>query len=205
MTTAKTPTSESSITPAFQLRLNFAAIEMSENQFLQLCADNGDFRMELTARKELIVMPPTWSTTGWRNSKLNQQLANWSDADGSGMVFDSNAGFTLPDGAVRSPDAAWVALTRWTAMSEGEQRGFANICPDFVIELRSPSDRIVELQEKMAEYMGNGTRLGWLIDTDNRRVDIYRAGEEVEVLHGPDAVSGESVLTGFVLDLTRIW
>ncbi len=189
----------------YRLALDIRALEMTGEQFLRLCADNGDLRMELTAERELIIMPPAGLTTSRRNSRVNQQLANWADADGSGIVFDSNGGFTLPDGAVRAPDASWVLRSKWDTLTATEQDKFASICPDFVIELRSPSDSLADVQSKMAEYLANGVRLGWLIDPQNRRVYVYRPGQPVDMLEEPDAVSGEPVLPGFALDLTAIW
>lgn len=158
--TTKTPAIPPETTLPYRLALDIRAIEMTEEQFLQLCSDNGDLRLEITAKSELIIIPPTWSTASRSNSRLNQQLANWSDSDGTGIVFDSNGGFTLPSGAVRAPDASWILLSRWEVLTSSEQAGFARICPDFVVELRSPSDRLSDVQDKMAEYLDNGTRLG---------------------------------------------
>ena len=205
MATAKTPAIPSETTLPYRLALDIRAIEMTEEQFLQLCSDNGDLRMELTAGRELVIMPPTWSTTSWRNSNLNADLVVWSRQDGSGITFDSNGGFTLPNGAIRAPDASWVLLSRWEALTVAERSGYAHICPDFVIELRSPSDRLSDVQEKMAEYLENGIRLGWLIDPQSRRVHVYRPGQTVEILEEPETVSGDPVLPGFVLDLGVIW
>ncbi len=204
MTAAKMTTVEQAASPLERLVLNFRAVNITPDQFLHLCSDNRDLRMELTAEGELIIMPPTWSMTGWRNSKLNQLLANWSDVEGSGLVFDSSSGFTLPNGAVRSPDAAWVPLTRWRALTDEDRIGFALICPNFVIELRSSSDRLSDLQAKMEEYLDNGARLGWLIDAQEQSVYVYRPGQEVKLLDTPESISGDSVLQGFVLDLTAI-
>ena len=165
MTTARTaPSAPPETTLPYRLALDIRALDMTEDRFLQLCSDNGDLRMELTAKKELIVMPPAGAETGGRNSSLTYQLVGWSDRDGTGKPFDSSAGFTLPNGAVRSPDASWMLAPRWEALTASERERFAPICPDFVIELRSPSDRLADVQEKMVEYMENGARLGWLID-----------------------------------------
>ena len=202
---ARTTDIAAETTLPYRLALDISALDMTEEQFLKLCSDNDDLRMELTAKKELIVMPPAGLETGGRNSDLNGQLFVWALHDGTGKTFDSSAGFTLPNGAVRSPDASWMPLSRWEALSSEERRAFGHTCPDFVIELRSPSDRLAEVQEKMVEYMENGARLGWLIDPQNRRVYVYRPGRDVEILEGPDTVSGEPELPGFTLDLRTIW
>jgi len=172
--------------------------------FADLCAANPDFRFELDPGGECRVMTPASSGSGRRNQLLSQRLGVWAEADGRGLTFDSSTGFTLPDGAIRSPDASWVARDRWDALTAEEQEGFAPLCPDFVAELRSASDRLRDLREKMAEYLGQGARLGWLIDPPRRVVEVYRPGREVDVLTGPASVSGEDVLPGFVLDLKDI-
>ena len=174
-------------------------------QFEQLCRDNRDIRMELTAHGELVLMSPTGSKTGVRNLEVSRQFANWAKADGSGVGFDSSAGFTLPNGARRSPDAAWVKRERWEGLTEAEQEGFASLCPDFVIELRSRSDSLPPLQEKMEEWIKNGASMGWMIDQLRKRVFIYRPGLPMEVLEHPTIVSGDPLLPGFSLDLSEIW
>jgi Uma2 family endonuclease len=189
----------------YLLTLNVKSVGLTDDQFFMLWRDNPELRLELTAEKELIIMPPSGSKTGWRNSRLNYRLVRWSDTDGTGITFDSSTGFTLPNGAKRSPDAAWVRRDRWEALSEEEQEEFAPLCPDFVIELRSPRDRLSTLQSKMAEYIENGAQLGWLIDPRNKRVHIYRPGRPVEVLESPDSVEGGPVLPGFVMNLVDIW
>ncbi len=205
MTTAKVPQLEQTLTLPYRLVLDFRALNMTGDQFLQFCADNRDLRMELSATKELIIMPPAGGTTGGRNSELTVDVGTWSRSDGTGKTFDSSTGFTLPNGAVRAPDVSWILTSRWETLSEADQRRFPPICPDFVIELRSPSDRLSDVQAKMEEYLENGARLGWLLDPDTKQVHIYRPAQQVEVLEAPDSVSGEQVLQGFVLDLTRIW
>ncbi len=150
-------------------------------------------------------MTPTGSKTGWRNSKLSQRLANWAETDGTGLSFDSSTGFTLPNGAKRSPDAAWVRFERWEALTREQQEGFAPLAPDFVAELRSPGDYVSVLQEKMAEYVDNGARLGWLIDPEGKRVYVYRPGQSVECIENPEALSGGPVLPGFVFNVREIW
>ena len=202
---ATPPTKPTPATPPDRLLLNLRAIKITPDQFLQLCADNHALRLELTADSELIIMPPTGSTTGNRNSKLTQQLANWSDRDGTGITFDSSAGFTLPNGAVRAPDASWLLLSRWQTLTPDQQAKFAPICPDFVIELRSPSDDLPIIQAKMAEYLTNGARLGWLIDPQNRQVHIYRPHRPITILTAPTTISGDPELPGFTLNLQTIW
>lgn len=190
---------------ASPLVLDFKAIEMTDDQFVQFCADNDDLRIELTAKRELIVMPPTNPETGSENLSLSAQLYNWTRQDGSGIGFDSSSMFTLPNGAVRSLDASWMLRERWVALPLEERRRFSHIVPDFVAELRSPSDRLSYVQLKMEEYMENGARLGWLIDPFQRRVYVYRPGQPVEVLENPARVSGEDVLPGFELNPQEIW
>ena len=205
MTTAKPPAIATDAALPYRLLLDISALDMTEEQFLKLCSDNGDLRLELTAKRELIVMPPAGGITSGRNSRLNQQVANWSDQDGTGTTFDSSGAFVLPNGAILSPDASWILLSRWETLTGAEQRRFPPICPDFVIELRSPSDRLADVQDKMVEYVENGVRLGWLIDPQNKRVYVYRPGQPVETLEGPDSVSGGPELPGFTLDLRAIW
>lgn len=188
----------------YQLAVDFRSIRLTDEQFYRLCRDNPELRMELTSEGGLVVTSPTGAKTGWRNSKLNQRLANWSDANGRGVAFDSNAGFTLPNGSKRSPDAAWVRLEAWDALSDEEQERFAPLCPDFVVELRSPQDSLSSLEANMREYMENGARLGWLIDPMEKRVYVYRKDEAPECLESPKRLSGESVLDGLDLDLEDI-
>lgn len=180
-------------------------VQMTDDQFFEFCQINRELRIERTAKGQLIVMPPTGSGTGNRNSKLNQQLSNWTDVDGTGLSFDSSSGFTLPNGAMRSPDAAWIRLERWNVLSEEQQEKFAPICPDYIVELKSPTDSLRVLQDKMEEYIENGVLLGWLIDRKHKKVYIYRPGMAVECLENPATISGEPVLPGFVLDLSNIW
>ncbi|MBW4496930.1 MAG: Uma2 family endonuclease [Oscillatoria princeps RMCB-10] len=187
------------------LTVNFNSIKLTDEQFYQLCQDNGDLRFERTATGELIIMAPAGGETGNRNGRLTQQLFNWEDTNDIGIAFDSSTGFKLPNGADRSPDAAWVALERWNALTAEQKEKFPPICPDFVVELLSPSDSLKVAQKKMQEYISNGARLGWLINRKSRQVEIYRPGEEVEVLESPATLSGEPVLAGFVLNLELIW
>jgi Uma2 family endonuclease len=180
-------------------------LTVTREQFVQLALANRDLQLERTATGELIVMPPTGSDTGNRNLDIEGQLWLWNRQTKLGKAFNSSSGFHLPNGANRSPDASWVRQERWNALTREQQTGFAPLCPDFVLELRSESDNMAPLQAKMREYMENGARLGWLIDRKNKKVEIYRQGQEVEVLDNPSTLSGEAVLPGFVLDLTEIW
>ena len=150
-------------------------------------------------------MPPAGSKTGQRNSNLNRQVGIWAHKDGTGLAFDCSTGFTLPNRAIRSPDASWVRRDAWDALSEAEQERFAPLCPDFVIELRSNSDPLKALKQKMQEYLNNGTQLAWLIDPHDRSVYIYRSGKEVEVLNDAETVSADPILPGFVLHLAQLW
>jgi Uma2 family endonuclease len=188
------------------LTVNFPAIvTMSQAQFYEFCQANQELRIERTAQGEVIIMPPAFSDTGNRNMKIGYQLTRWAEEDGTGETFDSSAGFTLPNGATRSPDAAWIKLERWNALTAAEQTSFAPICPDFVIELRSASDTLISLQTKMQEYIDNGASLGWLIDRKNRQVYIYRPDRSPEVLEQPEFVTGDPELPGFGLKMAKIW
>ena len=191
--------------PLDSFAINLHSIRLTDRQFEQVCRDNPELRLELTAEGELIVMPPTGSKTGLRNSAINHQIRQWAIRDSRGLTFDSSTGFTLPSGAKRSPDAAWVRKERWDALDEQDQEGFAPLCPELVVELRSPRDNLDPLERKMQEYMRNGAELGWLIDPTEKRVYVYRPGADVVCLENPKSVDGEPVLTGFVLDLDEIW
>ena len=181
------------------------AICMTEEQFVEFCAQNDELRIERTAEGALEIMPPTKGYTGNQNFKVVVQFGNWAMQDGRGCGFDSSAGFTLPNGAVRSPDVSWVLRSRLDALTEEERKGFWHICPDFVIEIRSTSDRLSRLQAKMQEYIDNGARLGWLVDPIERRAYVYRPGAAVEVLDSPQTLSGDPELAGFTLDMGAIW
>lgn len=180
------------------------SIDLTDEQFFELCQKNRDYRFERTASGEVLIMPPAGSDTGKRNADLTFQLQAWSRQNNLGVAFDSSAGFKLPNNAERSPDASWVKRERWEALTPEQQQIFAPLCPDFVVELRSKSDSLKVLQKKMQEYINNGARLGWLIDRKNQRVEIYRQGQDVESLQAPTTLSGEDVLPGFVLDLKDI-
>lgn len=188
------------------LTVNFnSVIKLTDEQFYQLCQDNETLRFERTATGELIIMPPAGGETSNRNAGLTAQLWVWNEQAKLGKVFDSSGGFKLPNGADRSPDASWVKLERWNALTPEQQTRFVPLCPDFVVELLSPSDSLTETQKKMKEYRDNGARLGWLINRKSRQVEIYRPGQDVEVLESPVSLSGEDVLPGFVLNLEPIW
>jgi len=180
-------------------------IDLTNEQFFQLCQNNRDLRFERTATGELIIMPPTGSETSDRNADLTYQLRAWSRQNRLGKSFDSSGGFKLPNGAERSPDASWVKMERWKALTQAEKERFAPLCPDFVVELMSPSDSIEKTRAKMREYIDNGARLGWLINRQQQQVEIYRPNREVEILQTPQTLSGEDILPGFVLDLAEIW
>jgi len=178
---------------------------VTPEEFEQLCAEYRDLRLELTSTGELIVMPGTSLRTGRRNSNLTRQLDEWTEKDGTGVCFDSSAMFTLPNNAKRSPDASWVRREKWDSLSEAQQDSFAPLCPDFVVELRSASDRLRVLLNKMSEYMENGASLGWLIDPYKRQLYVYQPDHEVVLLNNPETVSGDPLLPGFELNLTKLW
>lgn len=180
-------------------------ITMTDDQLFDFCQLNQDFRTERNTTGEIVIMSPTGSETDERKFDLIGQLWVWTKQDGTGVGFGSSGGFTLPSGAVRSPDAAWIKKTDWEAIPLEQRQKFAPICPEFVIELRSQSDSLKELKTKMNEYIKNGTRLGWLIDRVGCKVYIYRPDTAVEELDNPTTLSGEDILRGFVLDLSAIW
>jgi Uma2 family endonuclease len=189
---------------AFTLRFPKSFDPLDDDQLLVLSSLNRDLRFERNARGELIVMPPTGTETGDRDSEINMQLRLWAKRDGRGKAFGSSTGFRLPNGAVRSPDASWVSKKRLEALSEEELQKFAPLCPEFVVELRSPSDSLKVSQEKMEEYIANGAELGWLLDPEVRRVYVYTPNGVTE-LDNPGTLSGDPLLEEFVLDLTEVW
>lgn len=178
---------------------------LTDDEFAKLCALNPEIRLEYTCTGDLIIMPPTGMDTGERNASLTAAFVVWNRTQGRGVVCDASSGFLLPNGAKRSPDVSWITLARRNALTEEQRRGFPPLCPDFVLALRSSSDRLPDLQEKMQEYVENGARLGWLIDPIERVVYVYRPGDTVERLDDPREVLGEPVLAGFVLRLSDIW
>jgi Uma2 family endonuclease len=180
-------------------------IDLTDEQFLQLCQNNQALKFERTATGDLIIMPPTGGTTGDRNADLTFQLRAWNRQHRLGKTFDSSTGFKLPNGADRSPDAAWIAQARWDTLTLEQQDKFPPICPDFVVELMSPSDPLEKVQAKMQEYLANGARLGWLLNRKVKQVEVYRPNQPVDLLTFPATLSGESILPEFVLDLSEIW
>lgn len=188
------------------LAVNFPAmVPMTERQFYEFCQANRDLHIERTSTGEVVIMPPAFSDTGNRNFNIAVQLGIWAEKDGTGIGFDSSAGFTLPNGATRSPDASWIKRDRWEALTAEQKASFAPICPDFVIELRSTSDPLGELQAKMQEYIDNGAVLGWLIDRKNQTVHIYRPNQAPEILNHPDTVSADPELPGLTLQMAKVW
>jgi Uma2 family endonuclease len=187
------------------LPMDISTLKLTDEQFYQLCVTNPEQPLELTAQGVLIVMSPVGGDSGRREIRLGGQLLNWNDNTELGEVFSSSTIFKLPSGSQRSPDAAWVESSRWVGLTPKEQERFPPIAPDFVIELRSRTDSLTELQAKMQEYIANGVRLGWLVNPQDQQVEIYRIDRSVELLQSPSTVSGEDVLPGFVLNLAKIW
>ncbi|WP_414574827.1 Uma2 family endonuclease [Anabaena sp. CCY 9402-a] len=182
------------------------SMQMTDEQFFEFCQVNRELRIERNKLGEISIMPPTGSETGYRGGNIFGQLWVWSEQDGTGICFDSSTGFTLSTGAKRSPDASWMKLERWNTLSSEQQQSFAPICPDFLVELRSPSDNLQPLKDKMVEYMKEpGVKLGWLIDRKYRRVYIYHPGQPEECLESPDKVSADPALPRFVLNMSKIW
>lgn len=199
------------VTYPLLLPTNFGTVRMlpeggrfTAAHFAALAAENRDLQLEMTKEGEMIIMTPAGPVSSNRNGKLTARLVTWGGSDNSGLVFDSSAGFTLPNGAQRSPDASWIRLDRWEALTQDEKETFSPICPDFVVELRSKTDRLKTARKKMEEYIENGAQLGWLIDPKKKKVHVYRPGAPVEILDNPVEVSGEPLLKGFKLKLTGI-
>ena len=190
--------------PMLELRLR-PAVDLSREQFFQLCQLNRDVRIERNAEGSIALMPPTGGETGARSGRLFAAVFGWADEDGTGVAFDSSTGFELPNGAIRSPDVAWVPRARLARVPEKDKQRFLPLCPDFVVELLSPSDSLPVLRGKMEEYRENGARLGWLIDPRRRSVTVYRPGASAEMFPQPTTVNGEGVVRGFVLNLGPIW
>lgn len=181
------------------------AIELTDDEFFALCQLNSDLRLERTSQGDIIIMAPTGAETGNRNADITAQLVTWTKRDGTGAAFDSSTGFKLPNGADRSPDGAWVRKSRLATLTREEKLKFLPLCPDFVIELLSPTDTLAATQAKMDEYIENGARLGWLIEPETRSVHVYRPGATVTVLPNASEISADPELPGFVLDLHEIW
>lgn len=191
--------------PPLRFHLGPTLRKLTNHELYDLCQLNRDWRIERTSEGEIIAMPPTGGRTGQRNFELTGMFRAWVQADGRGVGFDSSTGFILPNGAERSPDLAWVRRERWEALSEDEKEEFPPLCPDFVLELRSRSDSVAMLRDKLREYIANGAHLGWLIDPVERCVYVYRPPDEETRLENPESVSGDPVLPGFVLELSRLW
>jgi Uma2 family endonuclease len=181
--------------------LNLKNVGLSDEQFYQLCLDNQNWQLERTVKGELVIMSPVGGVSGNREADLITDLNLWNRQTQLGRVFSSSTIFRLPEGGDRSPDAAWVAIERWESLTPEEQEKFPPICPDFVIELRSRTDSLSQLQEKMQEYLNSGLRLGWLINPQAQQVEIYRPNQTVEIVQLPVSLSGEDTLPGFVLNL----
>ena len=181
-------------------------LDLTDDQFFEFCVLNRELlRIERTAEGEILIMSPTGGRSSHQNAQITRQLANWAENDGTGVAFDSNGGFTLPNNAMLSPDAAWVARGRLALFTAEEKGKFLPLCPDFVVELRSPSDRLADLKQKMKEYVSNGALLGWLIEPFERQVFVYRPNQPIQQLDQPPSVDAAPELPGFVLDLTKIW
>ena len=187
------------------INLSALANPITDLQFEQLCAQNQDTKFEMTSEGRLIVMSPTGSESGRQNADLLTQISIWNRQSKLGVVFDSSTGFTLPNGAKRSPDVSWIETTRWNELTKQQKRGFAPIAPDFALELLSPNDRLIDTQRKMQEYRECGVKLGWLIHPDEIRVEIYRLGQDVEILNAPSKLSGEDLMPGLVVELNEIF
>lgn len=181
------------------------SMRVVNDQFFEFCQANKELRIERTAQGDCEIMAPTGGTTGWRNSGLTAQLYNWAEREGSGVVFDSSSGFILPNGAIRSPDVSWVKKSRLATLTPEQKQRFLPLCPDFVIELRSPSDNLIALQDKMQEYIENGASLGWLIDTETRQVLVFQPQQKLISLEQPEVMSADEVLKRFELDMQKIW
>lgn len=175
------------------------------DQFFDFCQANKALRIERSAQGDCEIMAPTGGETSWRNSRLITLLSIWAETEGSGVVFDSSGGFILPNGAIRSPDVSWLKKSRLSLLTPEQKRRFLPLCPDFVIELRSPSDSLQTLQNKMQEYRDNGASLGWLIDPEQRQVYIFRAQQAMCSLGNPELLSADDTLSGFELDMNKIW
>ena len=189
---------------AVTLNLSSLLNKVSDRDLEILSRDNPDARLETNSRGQLIIMPPTGGETGERNSELNFQIKLWNKKNKLGKVFDSSTGFKLPNDAVRSPDVSWIPLAKWNALSAEQRRKYLPVAPDFVLELISPSDSLSELQNKMKEYINCGVKLGWLINPDERQVEIYRLGKNTEILDNPQSLLGEDIMPNLVVDLSEI-
>lgn len=181
------------------------AFSLSAEQFYHLCRQNPDLKFERNTNGELIIMPPTGGETGRNNATLISRFVVWNETYNSGIVFDSSTCFRLPLGGDRSPDVSWINKERWEKLTDEEKSKFPPLCPDFVLELLSPSDNLATTQQKMQEYLNNGAELGWLINPQLQQVEIYRPQQPAEILQSPTTISGENVLTNFELNLAWLW
>jgi len=197
---------ESNIDPTIMVNIpTTITLKISHEQFLDLALANRDLQLERNATGELIIMPPTGGETGRKNAELIADFIIWNRQAQLGVVFDSSTCFRLPQGGDRSPDVAWIKKERWEALTREQQRKFPPLCPDFVLELLSPSDNLSLTQAKMQEYQANGLQLGWLLDPQNQQVEIYRLGSAVEIRSKPSQLSGEIVLPNFILKMGWFW
>jgi Uma2 family endonuclease len=188
------------------LALNIESLNLTDDQILRLCSDNGDnFQFEIDAQKRLIIMSPCNPETSRQNAKFVQRLANWTELDGTGICFGPDAGFRLPNGALRAPDASWIPKHRWNSFSREQRSKLLGMCPDFVVELRSPSDPLAAIREKMQEYMANGARLGWLLDPIDNRATVYKPSQVPEDINHPTILSGDPILPGFKFDFRELF
>jgi Uma2 family endonuclease len=201
---ARMPLTKEEVSPK-NVVLKLGNVGLTDEQFVQLCNDNSDLQMELTAQKELIIMAPTGFKTGWRENILATELTIWARRDGTGIVCSSSVLFKLPNTAYRRPDVSWTRKDKLQSFTDEELEKFGQFCPNFVAEIRSPSNTVKELQAKMVEYIANGAELGWLIDPFDTAVYIYRPGKPVEHLQNPTNISGDPILTGFVFNVAEIW
>jgi Uma2 family endonuclease len=199
---ARPPAIEADTT--FRLSLNLQSVGLTDDQFDRLCCDNSDFQIEMTADRQLIIMSPCFPETDRQNAKITMRLGIWTEQDGTGECFGPTTGFTLPNGAKRSPDASWIPKSRWNRFTKEEKYTMTPVCPDFVIELRSRSNRLADLQEKMEEYIANGAKLGWLLDPIDNRAAIYQPGRAPQVIDNPATISGDPILKGFQFDFREI-
>ena len=187
------------------LTIDLSSVDLTDEQFFKLCVNNRDYRFERNSQGDLIIMSPTGGETGNRNADICYQLQAWNREKHLGKVFDSSTGYKLPSGSNRSPDASWIPLEKWDNLSAQEKQKFLPLSPDFLIELLSPTDNLIDTQNKMKEYLENGTKLGWLINRKTRQVEVYRVNQKVEILVNPHNVSGENILEEFNLDMESIW
>jgi len=196
---------ESLESPPVVVKMPSSVVAMNDDQFFDFCQANRELRIERTAEGDILIMSPAGWRSGRRNAIITMRLGIWAERDGKGVVVDSSTGFRLPNGATRSPDAAWILKSRLERFSIAEQEKFLPLCPDFVIEIKSPTDSVADLKNKLQEYVENGARLGWLLNPEVRQLLIYRPGRAVEVVHHAEAVSAEPELPGFALNLKEIW